>query len=196
MPWTPSLWHIGGPCQTGLGTLAWFARTFLDRDDPAATLDAAQAASAPEPPLFIPYLTGERMPWWNNHLSASFHNARAHHTRSDFALAVVEGLALAHRLAMGKIGALRPDAVIHMGGGGAQHPYWCQTRADAFGIPVTLDAGAESALAGAALAAGVALGYYHDLQDAQESVNQRRSEEHTSELQSLMRITYAVLCLK
>src|SRR3546814_6342015 len=76
---------------------------------------------------------------------------------------VVEGLALAHRLAMGKIGALRPDAVIHMGGGGAQHPYWCQTRADAFGIPVTLDA---------------------------------RSEEHTSELQSLMRISYAVFCLK
>src|SRR3546814_9107931 len=29
-----------------------------------------------------------------------------------------------------------------------------------------------------------------------ESVVQRRSEEHTSELQSLMRISYAVFCLK
>src|SRR3546814_5387840 len=29
-----------------------------------------------------------------------------------------------------------------------------------------------------------------------KSVEQRRSEEHTSELQSLMRISYAVLCLK
>src|SRR3546814_4040726 len=27
-------------------------------------------------------------------------------------------------------------------------------------------------------------------------INDRRSEEHTSELQSLMRISYAVLCLK
>src|SRR3546814_13526807 len=31
---------------------------------------------------------------------------------------------------------------------------------------------------------------------ARGPVNQRRSEEHTSELQSLMRISYAVFCLK
>src|SRR3546814_3949415 len=31
---------------------------------------------------------------------------------------------------------------------------------------------------------------------AQASMPQRRSEEHTSELQSLMRISYAVFCLK
>src|SRR3546814_9925723 len=34
----------------------------------------------------------------------------------------------------------------------------------------------------------------HDLQHVLE--RQRRSEEHTSELQSLMRISYAVFCLK
>src|SRR3546814_10722778 len=33
-------------------------------------------------------------------------------------------------------------------------------------------------------------------QNAQEGANERRSEEHTSELQSLMRISYAVFCLK
>src|SRR3546814_2314429 len=32
--------------------------------------------------------------------------------------------------------------------------------------------------------------------EVREPVDQRRSEEHTSELQSLMRISYAVLCLK
>src|SRR3546814_1363008 len=31
---------------------------------------------------------------------------------------------------------------------------------------------------------------------ARKSLNRRRSEEHTSELQSLMRISYAVFCLK
>src|SRR3546814_2323710 len=34
---------------------------------------------------------------------------------------------------------------------------------------------------------------YHDPKNAQDPV---RSEEHTSELQSLMRISYAVFCLK
>src|SRR3546814_7434940 len=32
--------------------------------------------------------------------------------------------------------------------------------------------------------------------DAVDAVGSRRSEEHTSELQSLMRISYAVFCLK
>src|SRR3546814_1186301 len=31
---------------------------------------------------------------------------------------------------------------------------------------------------------------------SKESINVKRSEEHTSELQSLMRISYAVFCLK
>src|SRR3546814_9210245 len=35
-----------------------------------------------------------------------------------------------------------------------------------------------------------------DLQVAEREVAERRSEEHTSELQSLMRISYAVFCLK
>src|SRR3546814_10553131 len=37
----------------------------------------------------------------------------------------------------------------------------------------------------------IAISYYEQIED----VN-RRTEEHTSELQSLMRISYAVLCLK
>src|SRR3546814_2321362 len=39
--------------------------------------------------------------------------------------------------------------------------------------------------------------FLHDIADAGVGIdNQLRSEEHTSELQSLMRISYAVFCLK
>jgi xylulokinase len=172
LPWTESLWHIGGPCQTGLGTLAWFARAFLDEDDPAATLKAAAASSRQDPPLCIPYLAGERMPWWDSQLTASFQEVRAHHTRGDFAQALVEGLALAHRLAIDGADVLRAGATVHMGGGGTQHPYWCQTRADAFGACMKIGSSAESALVGAALAAGVALGYHVDLPAAQSGINE------------------------
>src|SRR3546814_8939923 len=37
---------------------------------------------------------------------------------------------------------------------------------------------------------------YHAWKSAAQSRSQNRSEEHTSELQSLMRISYAVFCLK
>src|SRR3546814_10253304 len=36
----------------------------------------------------------------------------------------------------------------------------------------------------------------HAIQTSGESIRNIRSEEHTSELQSLMRISYAVICLK
>src|SRR3546814_9068533 len=40
-------------------------------------------------------------------------------------------------------------------------------------------------------------GHQHNLDEVQKTVSARqRSEEHTSELQSLMRISYAVFCLK
>lgn len=171
--WTEDLWHVGGPFQTGLGTLAWFARRFLDTDDPAATLAAARDSTTPEPPLCLPYLSGERVPWWNAGLSASFHGVRDVHTRSDFARAVVEGLALAHRLALDETGLRAPGATIHLGGGGSRLSDWCQVRADAFALPILVDENPESALAGAALAASVALGYHPTLICAQHAVRQR-----------------------
>src|SRR3546814_4998840 len=37
---------------------------------------------------------------------------------------------------------------------------------------------------------------YRDVEFARDGAKRQRSEEHTSELQSLMRISYAVFCLK
>src|SRR3546814_10071565 len=41
-----------------------------------------------------------------------------------------------------------------------------------------------------------AIGFNCEAQDGKAHASERRSEEHTSELQSLMRISYAVFCLK
>src|SRR3546814_6467961 len=43
---------------------------------------------------------------------------------------------------------------------------------------------------------GVGLGRPHPVRARRRQGRVRRSEEHTSELQSLMRISYAVFCLK
>src|SRR3546814_4209510 len=48
----------------------------------------------------------------------------------------------------------------------------------------------------ATMRAGGQIRTFQDWLCAESSVRARRSEEHTSELQSLMRISYAVFCLK
>lgn len=171
--WTPTLWQVGGPCLTGLGTLAWFARGFLDADDPAATLAAARLGTSATPPLCLPYINGERMPWWRSDLPASFHEVRTQHTRNDFARALVEGLVLAHRVALDEAGIRAAGTRLHLGGGGSALADWCQMRADAFGLPLAIGENPESALVGAALAAAVALGYHADLPAAQRTVRAR-----------------------
>ncbi|WP_167670702.1 xylulokinase [Allopusillimonas ginsengisoli] len=171
MPWTDTLWQTGGPCQTGMGTLAWFARTFLDSDEAGHTLVAAQASRAVDLPLCLPYLSGERMPLWSDSLSASFHGVKSHHSRADMAQALVEGLALAHRFALDAMLARKRDVTLYMGGGGAQLPQWVQLRADAFDMPVKVGKSTESALVGAALAAAVAAGLYESIEAARCAID-------------------------
>src|SRR3546814_8744112 len=55
---------------------------------------------------------------------------------------------------------------------------------------------AEKAAALAATGAKVLLATLDDLDDLRNAASAARSEEHTSELQSLMRTSYAVFCLK
>src|SRR3546814_7441540 len=62
-------------------------------------------------------------------------------------------------------------------------------------IPYVLGAIEDSVRTGLPVQRSMALSFPHDA-DAHDWDLQYRSEEHTSELQSLMRISYAVFCLK
>src|SRR3546814_8151082 len=66
---------------------------------------------------------------------------------------------------------------------------------DEFGAPGRLAGTACSHRPGGAQAQGNQLGHLRHA-DARHRATPDRSEEHTSELQSLMRISYAVFCLK
>src|SRR3546814_6587331 len=73
----------------------------------------------------------------------------------------------------------------------------------AAGAPISIHLPELAAIAGGAIPAVVLESAQEAAQEPQESVSKARSsdgrlrsEEHTSELQSLMRISYAVFCLK
>src|SRR3546814_10206930 len=61
---------------------------------------------------------------------------------------------------------------------------------------IDADLGAYSYDAGTPIAAGTWESAYWSAQCALSALDELRSEEHTSELQSLMRISYAVFCSK
>lgn len=164
-------WQVGGPSQSG-GATVRHALRLLGRggEDPAAAVASLETADlADEPPLFLPFLEGERVPYWDAELRGAFIGLSAEHGPADLLWAVLEGIALLNRevLRRAEAAAGRPAEVVRLGGGGSRSDLWARIKADALGRPVELTAQPEAGLVGAAAVAWTGLGRYPDLASAQ-----------------------------
>src|SRR3546814_10312559 len=82
---------------------------------------------------------------------------------------------------------------------GSDFPVWIKIDSREVDKPggITIDdAIATARLAEAAGVDAITVGAYHAIDRGKRDAGSHRSEEHTSELQSLMRLSYAVFCLK
>jgi xylulokinase len=120
--------------------------------------------------LFLPYLLGERSPYWNPDARGAFLGLTMGHGRADMIRAVLEGVALnlciilrAFQEQGARVETMR---VI---GGGARGRIWRQIMADIYGIPVARPALlSEATSLGAALCGGVGVGLFTDFNIAEE----------------------------
>jgi len=174
LPWGTGLWHLGGPSQAGADCLDWLAELLAgDREDARSLLTELDTLPpVATPPLFLPYLAGERTPYWNPDLRGVLFGLDRQHRRAALAQAVVEGVALHSRrvleLALDACGPLREP--LRIGGGAARSDRWCQIRADVLGRPVLRSHGEEAGLMGAAMATLRGLGRFPDLAAAQRAL--------------------------
>lgn len=167
LQWTPDLYHLGGPCQTGLATLSWFGRTFLNDDNPKSVMDCA-ALAGPDLPLCLPFVSGERMPFWKPELAAQFLEVRNQHRLPDLARALLDGLMVFQRYVLS---LLSPAASgLYLSGGAVSMKGWAQLKADAFALPVITPTVAEPGLLGAAMCALTALRVYPEMGRAQAAL--------------------------
>ena len=112
--------------------------------------------------VFLPYLLGERSPYWNPLARGTFVGLSMSHTRPQMARAALEGVALHLRLILDALSEQVPGIeAMRVIGGGTRSPLWRQILADCFRMPVhTLDLQAGATSWGAAVAAGVGVGLY------------------------------------
>lgn len=174
--WGGGLYQIGGPSQAGADTLAWLA-SLLGRGPAADLTTVLDGPRDPQPLLFLPYLQGERTPYWDPALRGAFIGFNRRHGPADCAHAVLEGVAFLNRLVLERAEAASgaPVSEIRFGGGGAANAVWCQTKADICERPVVVMDSAEAGLNGAAIIAFTALGRFADLAAGQASVRVRET---------------------
>ena len=126
--------------------LTWAWQGLFDSETPLEhVLELAQAA----PPgsdglIFLPFLAGERSPYWNDGLRGGFYGLTLAHSRAHMVRAVLEGVAysLRHLLEIAQELA-HPIQELALSGGGAEVTGWPAIIAQVCQRPVRIHAGKE-----------------------------------------------------
>lgn len=155
--------------MTGTPNLDWFVDELFDGVDVSSVEERVRSVPVgAEGVVYHPYLSsgGEKAPFVNPGARAQFTGLSPDHTRDHLARAVYEGVALAMRDCYEHLPGT-PDRV-HLSGGGTRSDLWCQMFSDCLDAEVAVPAGEELGAKGAALLAGVGVGFYDDLPSAVE----------------------------
>ncbi|THF70369.1 xylulokinase [Deinococcus sp. Arct2-2] len=159
------------------GALQWL-RDKLAPDTSFETLlaEAAEVPSGADGVTFLPYLAGERSPWMNPELRASWTGMTLAHGRGHLTRALLEGTALALSDTFEVMKPLAGVKSFLATGGGARSDLWLGLVAGALASDVRRSLHQPGAAEGAAILAMPAAGMYTTLQEAMAALqSQSRS---------------------
>jgi xylulokinase len=135
-------------------------------------LKAASTVPGSHNLIFLPYLLGERTPYWNPNARGAFIGLTRGHTREDLTRAILEGAVFGLRTMI--------DTFVEQGvaidevrviGGTARGRLFCQIQADVFARNILRTKLLEEATSlGAAIAGGIGVGIFKDFLVAEELV--------------------------
>ena len=113
--------------------------------------------------LFLPYLMGERSPWWDAQAKGAFLGLGPESTQSEILRAVMEGVCMNLGLILEVFREKRDFTALRIIGGGAKEPVWRQMLADVLRVRVEkLSLLEEGCSLGAAIVAGIGAGVFSD----------------------------------
>ncbi len=148
-----------GTMQSAGGAREWLVRAMGEASDEAI----ARVEPGCRGLIFLPYLIGERSPWWNPRARAAFVGLTMSHGPAEMHRAVLEGVAFNLKLILNALSAHRPLGTLRLIGGGARSTVWKRILADVLGVPLEVpELLAEATSWGAAVAGGVGAGLYDD----------------------------------
>ncbi|SNS19870.1 gluconate kinase, FGGY family [Geodermatophilus pulveris] len=177
---TDEQWVVGGAVNNGGSVVRWASHALAvepghpePQGEEADALDARlleEAATVPAGSaglLCLPYLLGERAPWWRSGLRGAYIGLRREHRRAHLVRAAVEGVCQQLALVRDAFAATDvPVCEVRATGGAVASPLWVRTLAAALDLPVRVADSPEGTGLGACLLGLHALGALPDLDEA------------------------------
>ncbi|PRD44997.1 gluconokinase [Sphingobacterium haloxyli] len=166
----PGEFVVGGAINNAGVVRSWFQDEFMpgrsrssSGTDSSVLFDDEVGSVAPgsDGLIFLPYLTGERAPYWDAKAKGLYFGIQLHHRRAHFARAVIEGMLFAlYSVGIALEETTQPIETIYASGGLARSVRWVQMLADVFNKPVLVKENVESSAWGAAIIGMDALGIH------------------------------------
>lgn len=194
---TDKCWVVGGAINNGGIIYRWFRDNFAEKDveearrkylDPYEILNELAAKVGPGAGglIFLPFLTGERSPYWNPEARGVIFGLSLHHGKPHMVRALMEGVIFRMYSVFEAILELvgRPQEV-RAAGGFTRSPLWCQIMADVFGYPIKVPEVSEASAFGAAVMAMWGLGFIEGLEAVRRMVKVRQEMEPQKEAQQV-----------
>jgi gluconokinase len=170
-------WVSGGIISNAGNVLRWLRDIVGDAETSVAgrlqiTPDeifsqyAAQVPAGSYKLIFLPFLNGERNPYWNADARGVFAGLGFTHTKQHLVRSVLEGIAYSIYSIYQVLDQMDRIEEIRLTGGFAKSDLWCQILASVFDRAVSIPQVTEGSGFGAAIMAGKHLGLYPRWEDA------------------------------
>lgn len=182
---TEDKWVIGGPINNGGISFRWVRdNLFPDLNEKARekgisayeelTARASNVKPGSNGLLFLPYLTGERAPFWDADTKGVFFGLTLDHTRDHMIRSALEGVMYQmYSVAIALIEAGVEPTEYRAGGGFAKSSLWRQIMADIFETEIKIPESHQGSCLGAAWLTMKALDMIDDLDSVQDVISTR-----------------------
>ena len=171
----PGMWYSVSATNAAALCMRWFRDSFystaVDGNRKQSLYETMDAEAQGSPigangVFFHPYLQGERCPYWDASLRASFTGVSISSTRGDFVRAVMEGVAFSLKDCYRTLEEMRlPVKRIFLIGGGARSKLWSEIVCNVFNCEVAVPTPGDASF-GACLLAGTGIGVFADVKEA------------------------------
>ena len=163
---TPHGWLSGAAIAGCTNCVDWSKEKFFG---PTAGYEEAEQGftnMTNSPPVFLPFLFGERCPGWQDERGGGFFDVKSHHTKYELHHSVLEGILYnLYQCFEALIKQNEKPHTIKLSGGIRHSAYWTQMCADIFRQPVELDPAKQASLKGGVVVALEHLGKIQNLTD-------------------------------
>jgi gluconokinase len=187
---------VGGAINNGGITYRWFLEQFGEgKKDSFEALNQkiGDTKAGSEGLIFLPFLAGERAPYWNSNLRGAYIGISDYHEKSHFARALLEGICYDMKDVLEAVKDLVPEvSSIYANGGFTRSKEWIQMLCDIFDERVSILDNYESACTGAIMLGMVAVGEVNSLEECGYMLKENRTFEPRVENKFTYELLYKV----